>query len=513
MLFGSALKMEGIDEFIHGFATYTQEPQYADEFGARIYKISHDAQGNRLTWLKVTGGELHAKTMLNGGSGELAWNEKADQIRVYSGAKYSTVGSVPAGTVCAVTGLTRTFPGEGLGFEQSAENPILQPVLTYTLLPGGNDTHKCLLALRELEDEDPLLHVVWHARLQEIHLQLMGAVQLEIIQQMMHDRFGLDVEFGPGAILYKETITEPVEGVGHYEPLRHYAEAHVLLEPLPAGSGMQYATDCSEDILDRNWQRLILSHFQEREHLGVLTGSPITDIRLTLLTGRAHLKHTEGGDFRQATYRAIRQGLMEARAGVPDETGAFDVAQRFAGDGDDHDIETADVDSIGSADADSIDNIGETPQCRIQGMGNCRLLEPWYRFRLEVPQDMLGRAMSDIQRMSGEFDPPQNDADGEYAVLNGTAPVSEMRDYAMDVNAYTHGRGHLGCTFAGYRPCHDAETIIKQANYNPESDLDHTTDSVLCAHGAGYPVKWYKVPEFMHLDYAWDGMSSPDQRS
>lgn len=511
--FGSALKMEGIDEFIHGFATYTQEPQYAGEFGARVYKISHDAQGNRLTWLKVTGGELHAKAMLGGGSGELAWSEKADQIRVYSGAKYSTVESVPAGTVCAVTGLTRTFPGEGLGREHSAESPILQPVLTYTLLPSDNDTHKCLLALRELEDEDPLLHVVWHTRLQEIHLQLMGAVQLEIIQQMMHDRFGLDVEFGPGAILYKETITEPVEGVGHYEPLRHYAEAHVLLEPLPAGSGMQYATDCSEDILDRNWQRLILSHFQEREHLGVLTGSPITDIRLTLLTGRAHLKHTEGGDFRQATYRAIRQGLMEARAGVPDETGAFDVAQRFAGDGDDHDIKTGNADGAGSADTDNTDTIDETPQCRIQGMGNCRLLEPWYRFRLEVPQDMLGRAMSDIQRMSGEFDPPQNDADGEYAVLNGTAPVSEMRDYAMDVNAYTHGRGHLGCTFAGYRPCHDAETVIKQTNYNPESDLDHTPDSVFCAHGAGYPVKWYKVPEFMHLDYAWDGMSSPDQRS
>ena len=514
--FGSALKMEGIDEFIHGFATYTQEPQYAGEFGARVYKISHDAQGNRLTWLKVTGGELHAKAMLGGGSGELAWNEKADQIRVYSGAKYSTVESVPAGTVCAVTGLTRTFPGEGLGREHSAESPILQPVLTYTLLPGSNDTHKCLLALRELEDEDPLLHVVWHTRLQEIHLQLMGAVQLEIIQQMMHDRFGLDVEFGPGAILYKETITEPVEGVGHYEPLRHYAEAHVLLEPLPAGSGMQYATDCSEDILDRNWQRLILSHFQEREHLGVLTGSPITDIRLTLLTGRAHLKHTEGGDFRQATYRAIRQGLMEVRAGVPGETGAFDVAQRFAGDGDDHDVETAgadSADSTGSTDADTTDTIDETPQCRIQGMGNCRLLEPWYRFRLEVPQDMLGRAMSDIQRMSGEFDPPQNDADGEYAVLNGTAPVSEMRDYAMDVNAYSHGRGHLSCTFAGYQPCHNAETVIKQTNYNPESDLDHTPDSVFCAHGAGYPVKWYKVPEFMHLDYAWDGMSSPDQRS
>ena len=511
--FGSALKMEGIDEFIHGFATYTQEPQYAGEFGARVYKISHDAQGNRLTWLKVTGGELHAKAMLGGGSGELAWSEKADQIRVYSGAKYSTVESVPAGTVCAVTGLTHTFPGEGLGREHSAESPILQPVLTYTLLPGSNDTHKCLLALRELEDEDPLLHVVWHTRLQEIHLQLMGAVQLEIIQQMMHDRFGLDVEFGPGAILYKETITEPVEGVGHYEPLRHYAEAHVLLEPLPAGSGMQYATDCSEDILDRNWQRLILSHFQEREHLGVLTGSPITDIRLTLLTGRAHLKHTEGGDFRQATYRAIRQGLMEARAGVPGETGAFDVAQRFAGDSDDHDIETGNADGAGSADTDNTDTIDETPQCRIQGMGNCRLLEPWYRFRLEVPQDMLGRAMSDIQRMSGEFDPPQNDADGEYAVLNGTAPVSEMRDYAMDVNAYSHGRGHLSCTFAGYQPCHNAETVIKQTNYNPESDLDHTPDSVFCAHGAGYPVKWYKVPEFMHLDYAWDGMSSPDQRS
>ena len=362
--FGSALKMEGIDEFIHGFATYTQEPQYAGEFGARVYKISHDAQGNRLTWLKVTGGELHAKAMLGGGSGELAWNEKADQIRVYSGAKYSTVESVPAGTVCAVTGLTRTFPGEGLGREHSAESPILQPVLTYTLLPGDNDTHKCLLALRELEDEDPLLHVVWHTRLQEIHLQLMGAVQLEIIQQMMHDRFGLDVEFGPGAILYKETITEPVEGVGHYEPLRHYAEAHVLLEPLPAGSGMQYATDCSEDILDRNWQRLILSHFQEREHLGVLTGSPITDIRLTLLTGRAHLKHTEGGDFRQAVYRAVRQGLKKAQ-------------------------------SI--------------------------LLEPYYTFRLEVPTENVGRAMADIQRMNGRFEPPVKE--GDMSVLSGSAPV------------------------------------------------------------------------------------------
>lgn len=279
----------------------------------------------------------------------------------------------------------------------------------------------------------------------------MGAVQLEIIQQIMHDRFGLDVTFGPGSILYKETIAAPIEGIGHFEPLRHYAETHVLLEPLPQGSGMAYATVCSEDVLDRNWQRLIMQHFQEREHLGVLTGSPITDMRITLLTGRAHLKHTEGGDFRQATYRAIRQGLMEAKK-----------------------------------------------------KGDCRLLEPWYGFRLEVPQDMVGHAMADIQRMSGTFD--TSTGDGEYMVLNGTAPVSEMRDYAMDVNAYTHGRGHLSCVFAGYQPCHNADEVIENMAYDPESDLENTPDSVFCAHGAGYPVKWYKVPEFMHLDYAWDGM-------
>lgn len=509
--FGSALKMEGINEFINGFETYTQEPNHTKEFGARVYKISHDVQGNRLTWLKVTGGELHAKALLNGGNDETTWSEKADQVRVYSGAKYTTVESVPAGAVCAVTGLTHTFPGEGIGIDQSAENPILQPVLTYTLLPGSNDTHKCLMALRELEDEDPLLHVVWHARLQEIHLQLMGAVQLEIIQQMMHDRFGLDVEFGPGAILYKETITTPVEGAGHFEPLRHYAEAHVLLEPLPEGSGMQYATTCSEDILDRNWQRLIISHFKEKEHLGVLTGSPITDIRLTLLVGRSHLKHTEGGDFRQATYRAIRQGLMEARAGVPNDASAFDIAQRFAGDDTDHDTDDANTKKNTNGDTPTGEDITtEAMPCRITGMGNCRLLEPWYRFRLEIPQDMLGRAMSDIQRMSGDFDTPQpTGASGsEYAVLNGTAPVSEMQDYAMDVNAYTHGRGHLSCVFAGYKPCHNTEEVMKHTNYNPESDLENTPDSVFCAHGAGYPVKWYKVPEFMHLDYAWNGMQT-----
>lgn len=461
--FGSALKMDGIEQFVAGFERFTQEPQYDGDFGARIYKVSHDTQGNRLTWLKVTGGELKAKMMLSGAvrvgsdstadavSGVDRWHEKADQVRVYSGVKSTTVDTVPAGTVCAVTGLTQTFPGEGLGKEQDAGSPVLQPVLTYTLEPGECDIHKCLVALRELEDEDPLLHVVWQSRLEEVHLQLMGAVQLEIIQQIMCDRFGLDITFGPGSILYKETIASPVEGVGHFEPLRHYAEAHVLLEPLPQGSGMEYATVCSEDVLDRNWQRLIMQHFREREHLGVLTGSPITDMKITLLTGRAHLKHTEGGDFRQATYRAIRQGLMETKK-----------------------------------------------------KDDCRLLEPWYGFRLEIPQDMVGHAMADIQRMSGTFDTPAGD--GEYMVLNGVAPVSEMRDYAMDVNAYTHGRGHLSCVFAGYQLCHNADEMVENMAYDPESDLENTPDSVFCAHGAGYPVKWYKVPEFMHLDYAWDGM-------
>lgn len=461
--FGSALKMDGIDEFVAGFERYVREPEYDSAFGARIYKVSHDTQGNRLTWLKVTGGEFKAKTMLSGtervgadlGESKIGddgmWHEKADQVRVYSGAKFATVDSVVAGTVCAVTGLTRTFPGAGLGKEPDGVNPVLQPVLTYTLLPGECDIHACLVALCELEDEDPLLHVVWQSHLEEVHLQLMGAVQLEVIQQMMHDRFGLDVSFGPGGILYKETIAHPVEGVGHFEPLRHYAETHVLLEPLPAGSGMRFASVCSEDVLNRNWQRLILQHCREREHLGVLTGSPITDMKITLLVGRAHLKHTEGGDFRQATYRAIRQGLMEAKE-----------------------------------------------------RGDCRLLEPWYGFRLEVPQDMVGHAMADIQRMSGSFDTPSGD--GEYMVLEGEAPVAQMRDYAMDVNAYTHGRGHLSCVFAGYRPCHNADEVIEQSAYEPESDLENTPDSVFCAHGAGYPVKWYKVPEFMHLDYAWHGM-------
>ena len=438
--FGSALKMQGISEFVEGFAFFTREPHYTAEFGACVFKISHDRQGNRLSWIKVTGGELTAKMMLPEAGGA----EKVDQVRVYSGAKFTTVESVPAGTVCAVTGPAHTFPGEGLGAARNAAQPVLRPVLTYTLLPGGNDMHACLQALRELEDEEPLLHVVWQERLQEAHVQLMGAVQLEIIEQLMHDRFGLDIAFGPGSILYAETITAPGEGVGHFEPLRHYAEVHVLIEPLERGSGLEFATDVSEDELDRNWQRLIMQHLQETEHPGVLIGAPITDMRLTLIGGRGHLKHTEGGDFRQATYRAVRQGLMEAR---------------------------------------------ET--------GHCALLEPWYRFRLELPQEMLGRALSDVQRMGGESAAPQI-ADG-IAVVEGAAPVSEMRDYAMDVNAYTHGEGRLALMFGGYRECHDEQTVVDGAGYDPEADLEHTPDSVFCAHGAGYTVKWYKVPESCHV--------------
>ena len=438
--FGSALKMQGISEFVEGFAFFTREPHYTAEFGACVFKISHDRQGNRLSWIKVTGGELTAKMMLPEAGGA----EKVDQVRVYSGAKFTTVESVPAGTVCAVTGPAHTFPGEGLGAARNAAQPVLRPVLTYTLLPGGNDMHACLQALRELEDEEPLLNVVWQERLQEAHVQLMGAVQLEIIEQLMHDRFGLDIAFGPGSILYAETITAPGEGVGHFEPLRHYAEVHVLIEPLERGSGLEFATDVSEDELDRNWQRLIMQHLQETEHPGVLIGAPITDMRLTLIGGRGHLKHTEGGDFRQATYRAVRQGLMEAREA-----------------------------------------------------GHAVLLEPWYRFRLELPQEMLGRALSDVQRMGGESAAPQIE-DG-LAVVEGAAPVSEMRDYAMDVNAYTHGEGRLALMFGGYRECHDEQTVVDGAGYDPEADLEHTPDSVFCAHGAGYTVKWYKVPEFCHV--------------
>ncbi|KAA8816870.1 TetM/TetW/TetO/TetS family tetracycline resistance ribosomal protection protein [Bifidobacterium vespertilionis] len=530
--FGSALKLEGVDEFLDGLERFTREPDWPAGFAAKVFKISHDEQKNRLTWLRVTGGTLRAKALLGGTGGDLAGSgdgtggadatapqaqagEKADQLRVYNGAKFETVTEVPAGGVCAVAGPERTFPGEGLGSEPDAEPPSLHPVLTYAVTaPGGGSfddltLHRVLVALRELEDEEPLLDVAWQERLQEIHVQLMGSVQLEIIQQLMHDRFNLDVAFGAGSVLYKETITAPVEGVGHFEPLRHYAETHLWLEPAEPGSGMHFRTACSENVLARNWQRLILTHLGEREHVGVLTGSPLTDMTITLLTGKAHEKHTEGGDFRQATYRAIRQGLMESRAGVVGRPTDEQIAAGRPADGSEEDPGTDEADASkpakasnsASKPADATNADADAPKKPVNP-GNCRLLEPWYAFRLEVPADMIGRAMSDIQRMSGDFDPPQSDGSGEYATITGHAPVSEMRDYAMDVNAYTHGRGRLSATFGGYRPCHDESRVIAEAAYDPEADLENTPDSVFCAHGAGYPVKWYRVPDFMHLDWA-----------
>lgn len=443
--FGSALRLDGVEEFLHGIELYTVDPQYPAEFGAKVYKISRDAQGNRLTWMKITGGGLKVKTRLTNAGlsvrGEDIWEEKADQLRLYSGEKYEMVDFVPAGSVCAVTGLTKTQPGDALGLEPESLTPVLEPVLTYQLiLPEDCDVHTTLGKLKQLEEEDPQLHIVWNERLQEIHIQLMGEIQLEVLKSLVIERFGLDITFGAGNIVYKETIAAPVEGIGHFEPLRHYAETHLLLEPLEQGSGLEFATICSEDVLDRNWQRLILTHLEEKEHLGVLTGAPITDMRITLLTGRAHAKHTEGGDFRQATYRAIRQGLMKAQS---------------------------------------------------------VLLEPWYAFRLELPQECIGRAMSDIQARGGTFNPPE--ADEEFSVLTGTVPVSEMRDYPMEVAAYTKGRGRLSLTVDGYRPCHNADEVIEKSGYDPEADVENTPHSVFCSHGAGYTVKWDEVEQHMHL--------------
>lgn len=443
--FGSALRLDGVEEFLHGIELYTVDPQYPAEFGAKVYKISRDAQGNRLTWMKITGGGLKVKTRLTNAGlsvrGEDIWEEKADQLRLYSGEKYEMVDFVTAGSVCAVTGLTKTQPGDALGLEPESLTPVLEPVLTYQLiLPEDCDVHTTLGKLKQLEEEDPQLHIVWNERLQEIHIQLMGEIQLEVLKSLVIERFGLDITFGAGNIVYKETIAAPVEGIGHFEPLRHYAETHLLLEPLEQESGLEFATICSEDVLDRNWQRLILTHLEEKEHLGVLTGAPITDMRITLLTGRAHAKHTEGGDFRQATYRAIRQGLMKAQS---------------------------------------------------------VLLEPWYAFRLELPQECVGRAMSDIQARGGTFNPPE--ADEEFSVLTGTVPVSEMRDYPMEVAAYTKGRGRLSLTVDGYRPCHNADEVIEKSGYDPEADVENTPHSVFCSHGAGYTVKWDEVEQHMHL--------------
>ena len=446
--FGSALKLEGIKELLAGLEEYTAEPPRGDEFGARVFKISDDPQGARLTHMKITSGCLKVKDVLHGSG----WAEKADQIRIYSGAKYQTVDQAPAGMVCAVTGLTSAHPGDGLGAEAGAPSPVLEPVLAYrAVLPEGVDAHKALSALRKLEDADPALHVAWNEGLQEIRVQLMGEVQLEIVQSLLKERFGLDIGFDQGGILYKETITSTVEGVGHYEPLRHYAEVHLLLQPLEAGGGLVFSTGCKEDELDKNWQRLILTHLKEKTHLGVLTGSPITDMSITLVAGKAHLKHTEGGDFRQATYRALRQGLMQAES---------------------------------------------------------RLLEPWYSFSLQVPQECVGRAMNDLQAMGASFDPPEQRQ--EDAVISGTAPVIKLQGYPAVLTGYTKGRGRLSCEGARYLPCHNSDEVIAAIGYDPESDTDNPADSVFCSHGAGHTVKWNAVFDNMHIPAVLRPKSEPE---
>ena len=437
--FGSALKLEGVQELLYGFERYMEPYTGTEEFGAKVFKISRDDKGERLTFLKVTGGKLVVKMPVNLVDKE----EKVNQIRIYSGAKYETVNEVEAGGVCAVTGLVSSYIGQGVGVEKGTAAPFLEPVLTYQMiLPDGADTTKVLRELKQLEEEEPLLNIVWNPALEEIHVQLMGEVQTEILKTMIAERFHLDVEFGTGKIVYKETIKNSVVGVGHYEPLRHYAEVHLKMEPLETGSGLVFDADCSEDVLDRNWQRLILTHLQEREHPGVLTGSPITDMKITIVAGRAHLKHTEGGDFRQATYRAVRQGLKSA---------------------------------------ESI------------------LLEPWYSFVLEVPSDQVGRAMSDIGQMNGSFEGPEAEDKQGMVRLTGTAPASEMRDYQREVWADTKGRGRITFTLKGYEPCHNAEEVIEQIGYDSERDIDNPTGSVFCAHGAGFLVKWDEVPEYMHI--------------
>ena len=454
--FGSALKEKGVKDFWNGVQQYTAEPERPTEFGAKVFKIARDEQGNRLTYMKITGGSLKVKTLLSSNSNgqilpgrkaeEATWEEKADQIRLYSGAKYELTPEAEAGTVCAVTGLTRTYPGEGLGIEQESELPILEPVLNYQIiLPDDCDPHQMLQKLRQLEEEEPQLHILWDSQLSEIHAQLMGEVQIEILKKLIWDRFHVAVEFGAGSIVYKETVAEPVEGVGHFEPLRHYAEVHLLIEPGEPGSGCQFFTACSEDVLARNWQRLILTHLEEKEHIGVLTGSPLTDVQITILTGRAHAKHTEGGDFRQATYRAVRQGLRKAR------------------------------------------NI---------------LLEPYYEFRLEVPAEMIGRAMADVQKMQGTFDAPE--VEGETAILKGTAAVAQMRDYQKEVVSYTHGTGKLFCSLKGYAPCKNQDEVVQNIGYDPEADLENPTGSVFCAHGAGFVVPWDQVEAYMHLQSGVD---------
>lgn len=440
--FGSALKMEGIKGFINLLDRFTCETEYKNEFGAKIYKISYDPKGSRLTHMKITGGQLKMREELiyTDADGNEA-SGKVSSIRFYSGEKFRTADTVHTGEICAVTGLNGTYAGQGLGIEKKSRQAFLEPVMTYKIiLPDDKNIYDAIKELRLLEDEDPQLHILWNEQNREIHIQLMGVVQLEVLTKLIEEKFGYIVKFSNGAVTYKETIRNAVEGVGHYEPLRHYAEAHILLEPLPLGSGLRFDTECSEDELDRNWQRLILTHLAEKIHVGVLTGSPITDMKLTLVSGKAHLKHTEGGDFRQATYRAVRQGLRNAES---------------------------------------------------------VLLEPYYNYELEIPTENVGRAISDLQHMSAEFDTPENN--GEMSLITGSAPVSEINDYQSEVIAYTHGKGKLSFNVAGYRECHNSAEVIAAIGYDCDSDTENCADSVFCSHGAGYVVKWNEVYEHMHL--------------
>ena len=436
--FGSALKLDGVEQFMDHLCEYTMEKTYPEEFAAKVFKVTRDDNGKRLSWMKITGGELKVKQLITYKNGE---SEKADQIRIYSGTKYEAAEKAGSGTICAVTGLTQAVPGQGLGIQKDSLRPVLEPVLTYQMLfPDGTDIHDMMRKLRELEEEQPELQIVWKEQLKEIHVKVMGEIQTEILKSMMKERFGVDVTFGRGSIVYKETILNPTEGVGHFEPLRHYAEVHLLLEPGEPGSGLVFAFACSEDILDTNWQRLILTHLKEREHPGVLTGSPITDMKITLISGRAHQKHTEGGDFRQATYRAVRQGLKKAQ-------------------------------SI--------------------------LLEPYYHFTIELPSENVGRAMTDIQKMSGSFELPQTQ--GDISIISGKAPVSTMYDYSRELISYTRGKGRMFCESAGYEHCHNEEEVLAQIAYDSEADLENPTGSVFCSHGAGFNVKWNEVEQYMHL--------------
>ena len=436
--FGSALKLDGVEQFMDHLCEYTMEKTYPEEFAAKVFKVTRDDNGKRLSWMKITGGELKVKQLITYKNGE---SERADQIRIYSGTKYEAAEKAGSGTICAVTGLTQAVPGQGLGIQKDSLRPVLEPVLTYQMLfPDGTDIHDMMRKLRELEEEQPELQIVWKEQLKEIHVKVMGEIQTEILKSMMKERFGVDVTFGRGSIVYKETILNPTEGVGHFEPLRHYAEVHLLLEPGEPGSGLVFAFACSEDILDGNWQRLILTHLKEREHPGVLTGSPITDMKITLISGRAHQKHTEGGDFRQATYRAVRQGLKKAQ-------------------------------SI--------------------------LLEPYYHFTIELPSENVGRAMTDIQKMSGSFELPQTQ--GDISIISGKAPVSTMYDYSRELISYTRGKGRMFCESAGYEHCHNEEEVLAQIAYDSEADLENPTGSVFCSHGAGFNVKWNEVEQYMHL--------------